>query len=67
MRIVYRPLINMETVLVGSRIENGEVVIDVTVKGKPAQLVLPQADARALKSMLETALFKATAGGALGR
>lgn len=67
MRIVYRPLINMDTVLVGHHLDNGEVVIDATIKGKAAALVLTEADARNLKTMLDAALFKLTAGGVHGR
>jgi hypothetical protein len=67
MRIVYKPFINMDTVLVGHHIDAGEVVIDATIKGKAAALVLTEADARTLKTMLESALFKLTTGAIHGR
>ena len=67
MRIVYGAFIDLETDLVGQRLDAGTVVIDAAIKGKPAQLRLTEQDARRLKTMLDAALFKITAGGVHGR
>jgi hypothetical protein len=66
MRIVYGAFIDMETELVGQRLDGGTVVIDAAIKGKPAQLRLTETDARRLKTFLDAALFKITAGGVRG-
>lgn len=67
MRIVYRPLINMDTDLVGQHLDGREVVIDASVKGRAAELRLSEAEARGLKSMLDAALFKLATGAIHGR
>jgi hypothetical protein len=67
MRIVYGAFIDMETALVGQRLDAGTVVIDAAIKGKPAQLRLSEDDARRLKGFLDAALFKLTTGGVHGR
>jgi hypothetical protein len=66
-RIVYGAFIDMETDLVGQRLDKGTVVIDAAIKGKPAQLRLSEEDARRLKGFLDAALFKLTTGGVHGR
>ena len=67
MRIVYGAFIDMETDLIGQRLDAGTVVIDAAIKGKPAQLRLTEQDARRLKAFLDAALFKLATGAVHGR
>lgn len=61
MRIVHAPFINHEATLTGWHFEGRSVSIDATIKGKPAQLVLSEDEARGLKAALEQSLVKLVA------
>lgn len=63
MRIVYKPLINLDVALVGHHNEGREIVIDAKLGKKDASLVLTSEEARNLKKALEDALFQQAAKG----
>ena len=63
MRIVYKPLINLDVALVGHHNEGREVVIDAKLGKKDASLVLSSEEARNLKKALEDALFQLATKG----
>ena len=46
MRIIYKPLVNLEVALVGHHNEGREVVIDAKLGKKDASLVLSSEEAR---------------------
>lgn len=57
MRIVYKPLVNLDVALVGHHNEGREIIIDAKLGKKDASLVLSPEEARNLKKALEEALF----------
>jgi hypothetical protein len=63
MRIIYKPLVNLEVALVGHHNENRDVVIEAKIGKKDASLVLSTEEARNLKKALEDALFQLATKG----
>lgn len=57
MKIVYRPLIDLEVALVGHHNDNKTIVIEAKIGKKDASLVLSSEEARNLKKALEDSLF----------
>jgi hypothetical protein len=63
MRIVYRPLVDLEVALVGHHNEGRSVVIEAKLGKKDATLVLAPEEARNLKKALEDSLFQLATKG----
>jgi len=63
MRIVYKPLIDLDVALVGHHNEGKQVVIEAKLGKKDATLMLTAEEARNLKKALEDALFHMAAKG----
>jgi hypothetical protein len=56
MDIKYPPLINVSAEIKGVKLMLGRIVIDVTVKGKPATITLDRDEAKALRLAIKAAM-----------
>jgi hypothetical protein len=56
MDIKYPPLINVSAEIKGVRLMLGQVVIEVTVKGKPATIQLTKDEAKMLRLAIKAAM-----------
>lgn len=63
MRIVYRPLVDLEVALTGWRLDNKLVTIDAKIGKRDAALILSPEEARNLKKALEDGLFQLATKG----
>ncbi len=63
MRIVYKPLIDLDVTLTGHKTEGKAVVIEAKIGKKDASLVLSAEEARNLKAALEDGIFRLAAKG----
>lgn len=56
MDIKYPPLINVSAEIKGVKLMLGRIVIDVTVKGKPATITLDRDEAKNLRLAIKAAM-----------
>jgi len=63
MRIIYKPLVDLEVALVGWRLDGKAVHVEAKIGKRDAALILSAEEARNLKRALEDGLFQLASKG----